>query len=286
MNMQIQHSTDRQRLPRWAFLVLASIFFLLLLKTEIAAAANDELVLMVQPILSQEKTIKAFQPLADYISKITGKKCVIRALPNFFSYWDTIRRVGSYDLVLDAAHFTDYRARKMNFEILAKIPDTVSYSLIVPESTLIFDPIELTGKTIASLGPPSIGAARLSAMFPNPLRQPIIVEVSSSEEGMDLLVNGRVHAAILPTPLVSRRMSGDGGIAVVTTTEPIPHIAISASPRMSKAMRDRIRSALITADKNEEGRKMLKGIGFPKFDPATPEIYADQSNILKEFWGY
>ncbi len=286
MNMQIQHSADHRRLPRWAFLILASIFFLLLLKIDIAAAANDELVLMVQPILNQEKTIKAFQPLADYISRITGKKSVVRAMPNFFSYWDTIRQAGSYDLVLDAAHFTDYRAQKMNFEILAKIPDTVSYSLIVPENTLIFDPTELTGKTIASLGPPSIGAARLSAMFPNPVRQPIIVEVSSSAEGMDLLVNGRVRAAILPTPLVSQRMSGEGGIVVVTTTEPIPHIAISASPRMNKAMRDQIRSALLTADKNEEGRKMLKGIGFPKFDPATPEVYADQSNILKEFWGY
>ena len=286
MNMQIQHSTARRRLPRWAFLVLASLFFLLLLKTDIAAAANDELVLMVQPILSEEKTIKAFQPLADYITKLTGKKCVVRAMPNFFAYWDIIRRTGSYDLVLDAAHFTDYRARKMNFEILAKIPDTVSYSLIVPENTLIFDPIELMGKTVATLGPPSIGAARLSAMFPNPMRQPIMVEVSSSAEGMDLVVNGRVHAAILPTPLVSQRMSGEGGIVVVTTTEPIPHIAISASPRMNKAMRDQIRSALLTADKTEAGKKMLEGIGFPKFDPATPEVYADQSNILKEFWGY
>jgi hypothetical protein len=31
---------------------------------------------------------------------------------------------------------------------------------------------------------------------------------------------------------------------------------------------------------------MLQGIGFERFDPATPAIYANQSNILKTYWGY
>jgi len=248
-------------------------------------AAEEPFVLLIQPILSEEKTREAYGPLCAYIERLAGRPCTVLTQPNFLAYWDVIRR-NNYDLVLDASHFTDYRVQKMGFSILAKIPDSVSYSLIVPDSNLVFDPTELVARRIATLGPPSIGAARLSAMFPNPLRQPVIIEVASAEEGMDLVVAKKVEAAILPTPLVSQRMSQAGGIAVVLTTEPIPHIALSASPRVAREIQERIRDGLLNAAATPAGRRMLEGIGFEKFDPATPALYANQSNILKTYWGY
>lgn len=250
-----------------------------------ASAAEKPLVLLIQPILSEEKTKEAFRPLCAYVAQLAQRPCTVLTQPNFLAYWDVVRR-NNYDLVLDASHFTDYRVQKMGFSILAKMPDSVSYSLIVPDSNLIFDPAELVARRIATLGPPSIGAARLNAMFPNPLRQPVVVEVTSAEEGMDLVVSRKVDAAILPTPLVSQRMSQAGGIAVVLTTEPIPHIALSASPRVPVELQERIRDGLLRAADVPAGRRMLQGIGFERFDPATPAIYANQSNILKTYWGY
>ena len=255
-------------------------------RAESVSASADQLDLVIQPILSEEKTRRAYRPLAEYLSRATGRQVVIRTMPNFLAYWTSIRRPNSFSFVLDAAHFTDYRVNKLGYEVLAKIPDTVSYSLIVPEDVLVFEPSELIGKRIATLGSPSIGAARLAAMFPNPMRQPIIVEVGSSEKGMQMLLQGKVHAAILPTPLVFRQMSGAGGISVVMTTEPIPHIALSASGSVDPELRKAVRKALIEADKTPEGRAMLKKIGFPKFDPANAGIYAGQSDMLKKYWGY
>lgn len=267
-------------------LLLATLAFELWSKPAPVLAEKDALTLLIQPILGEEQTRKAYQPLAEYLENATGKKCIILTQPNFLSYWNTMRKTGGYDLVLDAAHFTDYRVQKYGFKVLAKVPDTVSYSLVVPEDKLIFDPSELAGKTVATLGPPSIGAARLSAMFPNPMRQPTIIQVESSEDGMELVVNGKVHAAILPTPLVSQQMARSGGITVVMTTEPIPHIAISAAPGLNGALRDKINATLLAAGKTDAGKKMLKGIGFERFDPATSAIYAGQARILKEYWGY
>lgn len=244
------------------------------------------LVLLVQPILSAEQTIKAFMPLCRYLGAVAARSCRVQVMPNFLSYWDLVRRNDGVDIVIDAAHFTDYRAQKFAFDVLAKIPDTVSYSLVVAEDKLIFDPTELTGKRIATLGPPSIGAARLAGMFPNPVRQPIIIEVDSAEEGMRRLLSGKVEAAILPTPIVSRQMAQGGGVAVVMTTEPIPHIALSVSPKIEPRLRKQFRDALLTADDTEAGRAMLKDIGFPRFDPANPALYAGQANILREYWGY
>jgi len=249
-----------------------------------AKAAEPEMVLLIQPILSEERTRQAFQPLADYIGAAAGRRCRIQTLPNFLAYWDVVRR-GNYDLALDAAHFTDYRAQKMGFTILAKIPDGVSYSLIVSDDQLVFDPLELAGKRVATLGPPSIGAARLNAMYPNPVRQPVSIEVGDSEAGIALLRQRKVDAAILPTPFVSQQM-GQGGIAVVLTTEPIPHIALSAAPRVPKPIQESIRAALLKADRSDNGMKMLKAIGFERFDPATPDVYANQRNMLSIYWGY
>jgi hypothetical protein len=251
-----------------------------------ALAAEQALVLLIQPILSAERTKQAFQPLADYLERNADVRCVIATQPNFLAYWETVRRRDAYDLVLDAAHFTDYRIRKMGFHVLAKIPDSVSYTLLVPDTNPVIDPMELVGKTVATLGPPSIGAARLSSMFPNPVRQPVIVEVRSAEEGIELVVKRRVAGAILPTPIVSRQMAGGGGVSVVATTEPIPHIALSAAPGVPTVVRERIRTALLSAHRIADGQRMLAAIGFERFDPATPEMYADHGAILREYWGY
>lgn len=256
-----------------------------LLASPLALAANDELVLAIQPVLSEAKTRAAFQPLADYLTKTTGRKTVLLSRPNFLAYWDSIRRGSGYDLVLDAAHFTDYRASKFGFAVLAKIPDSVSYSLIVSDQNPIFDPGELIGRRIATLGTPSIGAARLNALYPNAARQPITIEVDSAEEGVALLRNNRVEAAILPTPIVAQQMQ-NGGISVVLTTEPIPHIAVSAAPTLDPATREAVRNALLDAANTTEGQAMLQKIGFPRFDPASAAIYAGQSRILREYWGY
>lgn len=248
--------------------------------------ADGEWTLGIQPILNEQQTKKAFQPLADYLGKAASKKIVVRTSPNFLAYWGQVRKDGMFDLVLDAAHFTDYRAQKQGYEILAKIPDTVSLSLIVSDQNLVIDATELIAKRIATTGAPSVGAARLNALYPNPVRQPVIVDSGTAEEALQMLLKNKVQAAMVPTPLVSQQMAQGGGISVVLTTEPIPHIALSASPRIPAAVRGQMRRALLDAEKSPEGREMLKAIGFERFESTTPAVYAGQSRTLKDYWGF
>lgn len=257
-----------------------------LLSPALAVPADQGLVLAIQPVLSEAQTREAFMPLAQYISKVTGKKISISTVPNFMSYWSKMVAGQKGIIYLDAAHFTAYRARKQGYRVLAKVPDSVSYTLIVRDADMIFDPSELTAKRIATLGSPSIGAARLNGMFPNPSRQPIIVEVEDSQKGISMLLDNKVFAAIIPTPIVNKAMTDGVSISVVTTTEPIPHIALSASPDLNKVMVEKIRQALISAQKKPDGKVMLKGIGFAKFDATSKTAYVGQDNVLKEYWGY
>jgi hypothetical protein len=258
---------------------------LALLLFALPAAAVPPLVLLVQPILGEQQTRQSYQPLADYLSRAAQREVTILAPPNHFAYWGVVQRNQGFDLALDEAHFTDYRVQKHGFEILAKAPDTMSYSLVVPESVRVHDPMELIGKSVATLGLPSIGAVRLTAMFLNPARQPHIIEVASAEEALDLMTRQRVHAAILPTSFVSQRLDRSR-IRAVMTTEPIPHLALSAAPGVQAALRERLRLALLNADKSAEGRHMLESVGFARFEPAPAELYAGQHRILQKYWGY
>jgi ABC-type phosphate/phosphonate transport system substrate-binding protein len=266
--------------------VLPVILWLAFSASAQAEPANQGLVLAVQPVLSEAKTQKAFEPLAEYLSKAIGEPVTLQTSPNFMAYWSEMLHDRNNMLYFDAAHFTDYRAEKFHYRVLVKVPGTVSYSLIVRDDKIVFDPSELTGKTVATLGAPSIGAARLSGMFPNPLRQPIMIDIPNAQAGVKMVLDGKVDAAIIPTPIVGRAMSQGAHINVVTTTEPIPHIALSASLHIPKVIRQEIRQAMLTATQRPDGERMLKEIGFPKFDPANASIYRGQDKILKTYWGF
>ena len=71
-----------------------------------------DLTLSIQPVLLKSETLKAYRPLAEYLSKMTGDNIRIKAYKNFITYWADMRIKRGFDLVLDAAHFTDYRAQK------------------------------------------------------------------------------------------------------------------------------------------------------------------------------
>lgn len=264
----------------------AIALFLLLLVSTPAAAAVAELVLGIAPLVGEAATRQQYTPLCQYLARATGLPCRIATRPNFLGYWETMRRGGEYNLILDEAHFTDYRVQKMGYRVLAKIPGTVTYSLVIPRATRIGDPERLVGRRIATLGIPSMGAALLNGLFPKPSKQPIPVEVDTAEEGFMLLREDRVAAAILPTPLVRQQIIRGAALRVLLSTEPLPNMGLSAAPEIDPALRAALRRALLDAQKTDDGRAMLKAIGMERFDPASATLYRGQARILQQYWGY
>lgn len=279
------HMNDGQRRPgrrsiaRWALMTFACVTL-----SPIVAAQDTELTLLVQPLPREEMPAETFQPLADYLSTLTGRSCTIRIPPNFPAYWEVVRH-NRYDLAFDAPPFADYRIHKLGFIALVKTPDTASYSLVMREEARTQDPATLVGKRVATLGLASIGTLRLNALFPNPYRQPVVVEVPNSQEGLNLLLDRKVEAAFLPTTGIGRRLTPHG-VVVILTTEPTPRLVLSASPRLSRDLTDKIRNNLLQANTTDAGRAMLRAIGIDFFDAATNEEFANQSYVLRGYWGY
>lgn len=261
------------------YLVLVLFLALLLPVTPVRAA---ELNLYVQPISSVTETERAFKPLADYLSEKIGYTINIKTEANFLTYWERMRRGKEFDLVLDAAHFTDYRDSQQGYEVLAKVPDTVSFSLVTNGKLLLFDASELIGKTVMSAPSPSLAGVRMAEIYANPLRQPKLMQADNFEQALDMLHKGQIQAALVPTPLVN----GDTSVNTVMTTQAVPHMAFSASPRVDAKTKQAIRQALLNADKDQQGQVMLKKMHYARFQAANNAMYAGYADLLEGVWGY
>jgi ABC-type phosphate/phosphonate transport system substrate-binding protein len=261
---------------------LISLLTALMLGVTSLPTLAADLTLYVQPIASVSETERAFKPLADYLSEKLGTPVTVRTESSFLAYWEHMRRGEDFDLVLDAAHFTDYRVKHYNYQVLVKVPDTVSFSLVTAQDFLVLDALDLIGTPIATAASPSLGGVRMAELFPNPVRQPTLVSVDNFQLALDKLHNGDVRAALVPTPMVRN----DSTVNTVLTTKPVPHMALSASPRVDAKTRRVIRQALLEAGKSPEGQKMLQALNYTKFEPANNRMYSGYAKLLAGTWGY
>jgi len=242
-----------------------------------------EYTLAIQPILPQQELKTRFQPLADYLSQETGQTITITTQRNFLFYWTKMRKgKKGFDLVLDAAHFTDYRIKTQGYTVLAKLPDTVSFSIVTREDNFILDEEELIGMRVATMPSPSLGALRLEELFPNPMRTPLYIWEQNTTIAVEKIQSGKIDAAIIPTRLASAY----NNLNVVLTTEPVPHMGLSASPDVPAEITEKIRQALLTAANKENGKQMLAKLKINGFEAADSKTYDGYSDLLKEVFGY
>jgi ABC-type phosphate/phosphonate transport system substrate-binding protein len=236
---------------------------------------------VVQPIHSPEKMKAIYQPLVQYLNKETGHTFNIVTAKSFISYWEKMKK-GHYDLILDAAHFTDYRVKRMNYSILAKIPNTVSFSIITNENEHLTNYKKLVGKKLITLPSPSLSAMHLAKMFPNPARQPDITNTNSAAAAIKAVQAGKYYAAIVPTSMLDSIKN----INTVNTTVMTPHMAVSASPKIDKDVQSIIRTALIKASTTSNGKTMLNAIKVSAFKATNAKTYQGYEKLLASAWGY
>lgn len=252
---------------------------------EVHIAKAADIRFAVQPIMGEQATRAAYQPLADYIARVTGKSVELITSKDYLDYWVRMKAGKEFNLVLDAPFYTDFRIQKQGHVPLVKVPGVISNSLVSLSSAGILDASELVGKEVATITPPSPTSLILQKVFPNATRQPLIVSVHSSEQAIDMVLNGKAQAAIVPTPLAAQAMSEGKDLYTITTTDPIPHIAFTAGPDIDAETREKLIKGLLEASQSPEGQEILKAIGFPDgFEPASREIYVGYSQHLNAMW--
>lgn len=238
--------------------------------------------LVVQSQAHGDDTHAAFEALVEYLSDASGYELALRVPDNALAHWQAMSRGEGYHLVLDEGHFTDYRVRHLDYEVLAKVAGSVGFSVVTGPATVFVEPDELYGEPVASPPPPSLAALRLAALFPDPIRAPLLVEVDTYEEGIRRVVNAELAAAVIPSELLRKHPQ----LNVVLSTEQGPGLALSASPDVPASAREVIRRAFLASADIDAGRRALARAGLAGFEPASADLYDGDARLLRGTWGY
>ena len=258
------------------------VFFTLLFLVVSGVSSAASYYLSVQPVLPRDQIQRNYQPLATYLTETTGHTIVIKSYRNFLTYWARMQKATDMHFILDAAHLTDYRVQRTDYKVLVKLPDTVTFTVVTSEENFVFEMEELISKKIATMASPGMGAVRLHGMFPNPVRLPFYIEASDSVDAVEKVIDGRADAAIIPSPLVGNY----DNLNSVISTDPVPHMAMSASPEIPDEVALAVKQALVDATKTPEGKKMLEDMRIEYFEEANAQIYAGYSELLEGMFGY
>lgn len=255
---------------------------LLLFSVMSVSAQAAALKFAIPPFLPKAELEKSFGPLVQKLSDMTGTPIELEVFPNYLAFWQETRTGSPFDIALDAAPTTDYRVQRQHWHVIAKLSGTVTQSLVTGPNDAVLDPSELINKKIAVQPSPSVSALTLYQLFPNPVQQPQLVFVDSNRAAADEVKAGKVAAAVIPTPIAA----GYPTLNVVTTTAPLPFLAVSVGPTVSPAVAKSLQSALIKLGETPEGEALLKQSQLRAFTVATDGDYAGQEKLLEGTFGY
>lgn len=98
--------------------------------------------------------------------------------------------------------------------------------------------------------------------------------------------NRPADTACRPYRIPSSLVGNFENLNSVTTTDPLPHMALSASPEVPEEVRQAVKKALLDATRTAKGKQMLSDMNIEKFQYADEEMYAGYAGLLDGVFGY
>lgn len=250
-----------------------------------SAAGGDTLVFSAPPRELPAAANEIYEPIAQYLSGVLGKKVTYRHSNNWLTYQTEMRK-GTYDLVFDGPHFNGWRAANLSHNILAKLPgDHVFVVITRSDGNSINDIKQLSGRAVCAMPPPNLGTLTLLSQFDNPARQPVIANTDGWENIYRNVMARRCTAGVLPLTLLEK--FGQGGVKIVFKGKALPNQAFSAGPRVTLAEQAKIASALTAPESAAAFARLREHYAvIGNLTLATRDEYLTFATLLKGQWGY
>ena len=248
---------------------------------------SSEYIFSAAPRESVEDGNKIYGPVAEYLSRVTGKKIVYKH-PGTWGVYQGAMQHGEYDLVFDGPHFNGWRVTKIQHNMLVKVPgEHIFVALVKKENTRIQDIKQLAGYTVCAHAPPNLGTLTLLDQFTNPARQPIIVSTDGWKNIYDGLVAGKCAAAVVPLAKLEQFEKNGAKTRIVYRAKVLPDNAFSAGPRLSAEDQAKIVQALLSPEGMDATAALRqKYAAGQAFVQATNQEYASLAVFLRNEWGY
>lgn len=245
-----------------------------------AIAEGAEFVFSAPPRGSYSEEAAIYQPIVEYLSRVTGQKFRYQYSDNWLSYSKDMTN-GNYDLVFDGPAFNGWRMEKMSHTPLIKLPEDFVFVVIArKDNSQVAELKQLAGRKVCVHAPPNLGTLTLLSQFDNPVRQPSIVEIKGWDAAYQSVADGKCAGTVLPIKNLEK--NDKGLVKVLYKHKPLPNQALSAGPRISAEMQARIKHALLSEEGRAATAKLRATYAGKDFMPATPGEYAGLGMLLKD----
>jgi ABC-type phosphate/phosphonate transport system substrate-binding protein len=253
------------------------------------ASMAKEYVFSAPPRGPAAKEAAVYQPIADYLSKVTGKTIVYKHPDNWLNYQNQMQK-GNYDLVFDGPHFIGWRVDKVQHQPLAKLPGKLSFVIFVKDDNKAVNRADdLAGRTLCGLAPPNLATLTMYNQFPNPMRQPLVVEVKSFPAGYQKVMAGKCTAGVMRDKMFSKLQRQHGNLGrVIWSSRGTANQGFSAGPNFSDSDKARITNSLLSPDAKPYLDKFFERFSKRKKTllPANTREYAGLGILLRDVWGF
>jgi len=252
-------------------------------------AAEQEYIFTAPPRGAPAAEAKTYEPIAKYLSQVTGKKIVYQHPDNWLTYQNEMQK-GTYDLVFDGPHFISWRMVKTQHQPLAKLPGKLAFVVATSAKNDKFtDLSQLAGRTVCGLAPPNLATLTIQAQFDNPVRQPLIVEVPSFKAGYKEMLGGKKCIAAVMRDKMFNKLNGEKKAGrVIWASKGVANQGFSASPRFSAEDKRKMQQALVAPDAQQAMSAFLDRFskGNKQMQIATDDDYNGLAVLLKDVWGF
>jgi ABC-type phosphate/phosphonate transport system substrate-binding protein len=257
-----------------------------LLLTAPGHAANEALVLTSAPRESVAKARALYEPIAEYLSKTTGRPFVFKYSDNWLTY-QTEMRNDAYDLVFDGPSFVSWRMLKLEHTPILKMPGNLVFAAIARKDNVRVNELkDLAGRTVCGFPSPNLATMTVTYEFDNPARQPLLINTKGFDQIYQGVIQGKCVGGIIQAKLFEE-FDKDAQLGkVLFKSKPLPNQAFSTSRRISPDLRQKIMDALTSKAGEQATAKLREEFKGQNFVPATREEYEKHHVLMRDVWGF
>lgn len=277
---------------KYSALIFLSVLFLSFSEVYAEPSQNKTaakpLVFGFLPIISSQKLVARFGPLADYLADKLGRPVRVETAPDYAQFLRRTNNEKRYDILFTAPHFFYLAHRDANYQVVVRVNAPELRAIIVAPNDSKFHTLkDLRGHSLATADPLSLGTvlvrAHLVAAGIDPDKDLTLVATPTHNASLLSAYKGITDAASLMIPPFNRtRPEIKKSMRVIDKTAGTPHMPISVAPWLSAKEVGVIETSLIELSSTQEGQTLLKHLSWPGFTKATSKEYESLKPIAEQ----
>ena len=286
--MRLGHSLQKQLVITWVVSVLMLFTFMPRLYADIGA---DELQMGVFPRRNKDLTHKLFKPLADHLSQALGQPVKLQIASDFATFWGNVAQ-GKYDIMhYNQLHYVKAHKKFGHQVIVSNIElnkSSIASSIIIRKDSGIKSIKDLKGKKVIFGGGVQamvayVGTVDMLHKFGLQQDRDYVKQFANNPTNACRAVFAGLADAcgagdvMLEIPY-SKNIMDVSQMMVLKRGPALAHLPWAVSKDLPGKKIQLIQEAMLSLNKNESGRQLLKQMhlsGFARVSDADYDVYRE-----------